>query len=88
MEGTVITSHPECNGALGFFSENPLVKGCRADYLMNISSLCDGVCMCPGPFLNVSRINCECMDVMLGADSDHQSQTCDQPQVARKGAID
>ena len=29
--------------------------------------------------VNVSKFICECMDVMLGADSDNQSQTSDQP---------
>ena len=29
--------------------------------------------------VNVSKFICECMDVMLGADSDDQSQTSDQP---------
>ena len=29
--------------------------------------------------VNVSNFICECMDVMLGADSDNQSQTSDQP---------
>ncbi len=28
---------------------------------------------------SVSKFLCECMDVMLGADSDDQSQTSDQP---------
>ena len=29
--------------------------------------------------VNVSQIRCACMDVMLGADSDDQSHTSDQP---------
>ena len=29
--------------------------------------------------LSVSKFLCECMDVMLGADSDDQNQTSDQP---------
>ena len=36
----------------------------------------------------VSKFLCECMDVVLGADSDDQSQTSDQPWVAGKGVID
>ena len=37
---------------------------------------------------NVSKFACECMDVMLGADSHDQSQTSDQPQLAGRGVID
>ncbi len=29
--------------------------------------------------VNVSRLNCECLEVMLGAESDDQTQTSDQP---------
>ncbi len=29
--------------------------------------------------VNVSKLICDCMDVMLRADSDDQSQTSDQP---------
>ncbi len=45
-----------------------------------------------GDLVNISRFLCECMNVMLGADSaesaDGQSQTSDQPEVAGKGVID
>ena len=37
---------------------------------------------------NVSKLLCDCTDVMLGADSVDQSQTSDQPQVARKDVVD
>ena len=41
-----------------------------------------------GDLVNVSKVLCECLDVVLGADSDDQSQTSEQPWVAGKGVID
>lgn len=38
--------------------------------------------------VSVSNFLCECMHVMLCADSDDQSRTFDQPEVVGKDAID
>ena len=38
--------------------------------------------------IGVTKFVSECLDVMLGADSDDQSQTSDQPEVAGIDVID
>ncbi len=79
----IISSH--CNGGFRELYRSPWCREKKAKCLRK--------CFPPkqrwqDDLVSVSKFICECMDVMLGADSDDRTQAYDQPQVAGGVAID